>query len=293
MANLIRRKQVDQVEFSGFIVEVGDENYYPLAANPSGYLDQAELNSATGTLNSLINSVSGVLNTTILNTGIAANTYSDTVSGTLSTRLQSTGNYLSGQIISLSGYTVSVSGNLYASITGASGVVSAKVDTASGYLKSYTDTTSGLLYNQIVAQSSATDVNKIASGNNFNFSGTKTFTSPITAQRINISGSTAPTSISLVASSGVVSVVGNAGTFVSYYETGANASLWAVTDSAGLPMLELFDDYTLILGHSSRPSVTLSGLSGYVLMQNLPTQTQTGGLPVGTIFRSGNYLMIL
>lgn len=293
MANLIRRKQVDQVEFSGFIVEVGDENYYPLAANPSGYLDQAELNSATGTLNSLINSVSGVLNTTILNTGIAANSYSDTVSGTLSTRLESTGNYLSGQIISLSGYTVSVSGNLYASITGASGVVSAKVDTASGYLKSYTDTTSGLLYNQIVAQSSATDVNKIASGNNFNFSGTKTFTSPITAQRINISGSTAPTSISLVASSGVVSVVGNAGAFVSYYETGANASLWAVTDSAGLPMLELFDDYTLILGHSSRPSVTLSGLSGYVLMQNLPTQTQTGGLPVGTIFRSGNYLMIL
>lgn len=293
MANLIRRKQVDQVEFSGFIVEVGDENYYPLSTNPSGYLDQAELNSATGTLNSLINSVSGVLNTTILNTGIAANSYSDTVSGTLSTRLQSTGNYLSGQIISLSGYTVSVSGNLYASITGASGVVSAKVDTASGYLKSYTDTTSGLLYNQIVAQSSATDVNKIASGNNFNFSGTKTFTSPITAQRINISGSTAPTSISLVASSGVVSVVGNAGTFVSYYETGANASLWAVTDSAGLPMLELFDDYTLILGHSSRPSVTLSGLSGYVLMQNLPTQTQTGGLPVGTIFRSGNYLMIL
>ena len=293
MANLIRRKQVDQVEFSGFIVEVGDENYYPLTTNPSGYLDQAELNSATGTLNSLINSVSGVLNTTILNTGIAANAYSDTVSGTLSTRLESTGNYLSGQITSLSGYTVSVSGNLYASITGASGVVSTKVDTASGYLKSYTDTTSGLLYNQIVAQSSATDVNKIASGNNFNFSGTKTFTSPITAQRINISGSTAPTSISLVASSGVVSVVGNAGTFVSYYETGANASLWAVTDSAGLPMLELFDDYTLILGHSSRPSVTLSGLSGYVLMQNLPTQTQTGGLPVGTIFRSGNYLMIL
>jgi len=293
MANLIRRKQVDQVEFSGFIVEVGDENYYPLSANPSGFLDQAALDSATGTLNASINSVSGVLNTSILNTGIAANAYSDTVSGTLSTRLESTGNYLSGQIISLSGYTVSVSGNLYASITGASGVVSTKVDTASGYLKSYTDTTSGLLYNQIVASSSATDVSNIASGNNFNFSGAKNFISPITAQRINISGSAAPTSISLVASSGVVSVVGNAGTFVSYYETGANASLWAVTDSAGLPMLELFDDYTLILGHSSRPSVTLSGLSGYVLMQNLPTQTQTGGLPVGTIFRSGNYLMIL
>lgn len=293
MANLIRRKQVDQVEFSGFIVEVGDENYYPLFTNPSGYLDQSGLDSATGTLNASINSVSGTLNSTILNTGIAANNYSDVVSGTLSTRLNNSGNYLSGQITSLSGYTVSTSGNLYNSITTSSGVLNTKIDTASGYSKSYTDTTSGLLYNQILAESSATDVYNISSGNNFNFSGTKKFVSPITAQRINISGSAYPTSISLVASSGVVSVVGNAGTFVSYYETGANASLWAVTDSAGLPMLELFDDYTLILGHSNRPSVTLSGLSGYVLMQNLPSQTQTGGLPVGTIFRSGNYLMIL
>lgn len=293
MANLIRRKQVDQVEFSGFIVEVGNVNYYPSVSNPSGYLTQSDLNSATGTINSSISSVSGTLNSTILNTGIAANSYSNSISGTLSTRLESTGNYLSGQITSLSGYTISVSGNLYNSITGASGVLSAKIDTASGYLKSYTDTTSGLLYNQILSQSSTTNVYNIASGNNFNFSGSKTFISPITAQRINISGSTTPTSISLVASSGVVSVVGNAGNFVSYYETGANASLWAVTDSVGLPMIELFDDYTLILGHSSRPSITLSGLSGYVLMQNLPTQTQTGSLPSGTVFRSGNHLMII
>jgi len=280
------------VEFSGFIIEVADENYYPLSTNPSGYVDQTVLTSATGTLNSSINSVSGVLNTKILNSGIAANAYTDAVSGVLSTRLSNSGSYLSGQITSLSGYTVSVSGNLYASVTGSSGVVSAKVDTASGYLKSYTDTTSGLLYNQIIAQSNATTVSGMASGA-FGFTGNKTFNSPITAQRINISGTSTPTSISVIASSGVVSIAGNAGTFVSYYETGANASLWAVTDSAGLPMIELFDDYTLILGHSNRTSITLSGLSGYVLMQNLPNQTQTGGLPVGSLFRSGNYLMIL
>jgi hypothetical protein len=292
MANLIRKKQVDQVEFSGFIIEVADENYYPLSTNPSGYVDQTVLTSATGTLNSSIYSVSGVLNTKILNSGIAANAYTDAVSGVLSTRLSDSGSYLSGQTTSLSGYTVSVSGNLYASITGSSGVVSAKVDTASGYLKSYTDTTSGLLYNQIITQSNTTTVSGMASGT-FGFTGNKTFNSPITAQRINISGTSTPTSISLIASSGVVSIAGNAGTFVSYYETGANASLWAVADSAGLPMIELFDDYTLILGHSSRTSITLSGLSGYVLMQNLPNQTQTGGLPVGSLFRSGNYLMIL
>jgi hypothetical protein len=66
-----------------------------------------------------------------------------------------------------------------------------------------------------------------------------------------------------------------------------------VADSAGLPMLELFDDYTLVLGHSSRKSIVLSGISGYVLLPNLPTQTQTGSLPSGTLFRSGNFLMIL
>ena len=293
MANLIRRKQVDQTEFSGFIVEVGDDNYYPLSNNPSGYLDQAALDSATGTLSSTINTVSGNLNTTIVNSGSAANSYSNGISGALSDRLSSTGNYLSTQTNSLSGYVISVSGNLYNNITGASGVVSVKVDVASGYLKSYTDTTSGALYNQILASSSSTDVNNIVSGDNFNFTGRKNFKSPITAQKITLSGVNAPTSISIIAASGVVSFAGDTGPFISFYETGANESLWAVTDSAGLPMLELFDDYTLVLGHSSRPSITLSGLSGYVLLPSLPTQSQTGGLPVGTIFRSGNHLMIL
>ena len=293
MANLIRRKQVDQPEFSGFIVEVGDDNYYPLSSNPEGYVDAAALSSATGTLNSIINSTSGILDTNIQNSGAAANSFSNSISGALSTRLLDTGNYLLAEINYFSGYTISLSGALNSDIVSASGSVSTKVDVASGSLKSYTDTVSGSLNNQIATGSSATNVNNIASGNNFNFSGTKTFVSPITAQRINISGSTTPTNISLVASSGVVSVVGNAGTFVSYFETGANASLFAVTDSNGLPMIELFDDYTLILGHSNKTSILLSGLSGYVLLPSLPNQTQTGSLPSGVVFRSGNHLMII
>jgi len=293
MANLIRRKQVDQPEFSGFIVEVGDSNYYPLSSNPVGYVNQATLDSATGTLNSIVNSVSGNLDTKIQNSGNAANGFSNNISGALSTRLSDTGNSLLAEINSLSGYTVSLSGALNSSILSGSGTVSVKVDVASGFLKSYADTVSGSLNNQIATGSSAANVNNIASGNNFNFSGVKTFISPINVQTINISGSNNPTSISLVASSGVVSIVGDAGTFVSYFETGANASLYAVTDSNGLPMIELFDDYTLILGHSSKKSIVISGLSGYVLLPNLPTQTQTGGLPDGTIFRSGKHLMIL
>lgn len=293
MANLVRRKQVDQAEFSGFFIEVGDVNYYPLLDNPSGFLDSSALNSATGTLDTKINNVSGILANSIQSTGINANLYTDNVSGAISTRLQSSGAALTTVDTALSGYIISVSGNLNSNITGASGILNTKIDTASGYLKTYTDTVSGVLNSQITAASNATVINSIVSGAGFNFTGAKIFNSPISAQRINLSGINTPSSISIIASSGYASVVGNAGTFVSYYETGANSSLWAVADSAGLPMLELFDDYTLILGHSSRKSVVLSGISGYVLLPSLPNQNQTGSLPSGTLFRSGNYLMIL
>lgn len=293
MANLVRRKQVDQAEFSGFFIEVGDVNYYPLLDNPSGFLDSSALNSATGTLDTKINNVSGILANSIQSTGVNANSYTDNVSGAISTRLQSSGAALTTVDTALSGYIISVSGNLNSNITGASGILNTKIDTASGYLKTYTDTVSGVLNSQITAASNATVINNIVSGAGFNFTGTKIFNSPISAQRINLSGINTPSSISIIASSGYASVVGNAGTFVSYYETGANSSLWAVADSAGLPMLELFDDYTLILGHSSRKSVVLSGISGYVLLPSLPNQNQTGSLPSGTLFRSGNYLMIL
>lgn len=293
MANLVRRKQVDQTEFSGFFIEVGDQNYYPLTTNPSGFVDSDALDTATGTLDTKINNVSGILATSIQGTGASANLYTDNVSGALSARLQATGSGLAAVDTALSGYIVSVSGNLNSTISGVSGYLDAKVNSSSGYAITYTNNISGTLASQITAASNATTINNIVSGTGFNFTGTKIFNSPISTKTIVISGNNAPSSISIVASSGMASIVGNGGTFVSYFETGANNSLWAVTDSAGLPMLELFDDYTLILGHSSRKSVVVSGISGYVLLPSLPNENQTGSLPSGTLFRSGNHLMIL
>lgn len=293
MANLVRRKQVDQSEFSGFFTEVGGANYYPKLTNPSGYLLQSDLTTATGTVNNTINSVSGVLNTRIIATGVYIATYSDGVSGALSTRLISSGSSLQSSISGLSGYVVTTSGNLRSTISGASGVLDVKINTNSGYLQSYVDTISGVLNTKISTSSSASDVNSIVSGANFHFTGAKIFDSQITTTKVSFSGILAPTSISVVASSGVVSIVGTGGTFVSFFETGTDGSLWAVTNSAGFPMIELFNDQSLILGLSSRKSITLSGLSGYVSLPNLPTQAQTGGLPSGVIFRSGNYLMII
>ena len=292
MGNLIRVKQVDQSDFSGFFVQVGSSNYYPLG-NPSGYLLQSDLNSATGTINSNINILSGNLNDSINQSLIFGKAYTDTASGTLNSILVATGSSLSSGINNLSGYVVSVSGNLSSGINSASGTLDTKINTLSGYSTSYTNTVSGNLSSQISAASSASQVNSIVSGDNFHFTGKKFFDSPIYANKINLSGSDSPSSISIFSSSGSVSIVGSGGAFVTYSETGSTNSLWSVADAAGLPMIELFDDYTLILGHSSRPSITLSGISGYVLLKNLPNETQIASLPSGTIYRSGSYLMII
>ena len=295
MPNLIRRKQVDQSEFSGFFVEVGDVNYYPLATNPSNFIDDGDLSTATGQVYVDLNAVSGNLNTSVILSGQNSITYTNVVSGNLSANLVSTGSSLTSSVSSLSGYVISVSGNLTAQISSASGVLNTKINTTSGDLKSYTNTVSGSLSSQIVSSSSSTVVNSIVSGNNFNFTGQKIFNSTVSASRINLSGLAAPSQIAIIASSGMVSIVGSSGTFMSFVETGigsASNSLFAVTDAAGLPMIELYDDYKLVLGHDSRKSIVLSGISGYVIMPSLPDYTQTTSLPSGSIFRSGNFLMI-
>ena len=43
MANLVRLKQIDQPELSGYIVGVTDPKYYPVG-NPSGYLSSISSN---------------------------------------------------------------------------------------------------------------------------------------------------------------------------------------------------------------------------------------------------------
>jgi len=292
MGNLVRVKQVDQSDFSGFFVQVGNVNYYPLT-NPSGYLVNSDLNTATGTINSNINTLSGNLNNSINQSLISGKSYTDTASGTLNSRLGATGSSLTSSVNNLSGYVIAVSGNLNSGINSASGTLDTKINTSSGYAKSYTDSVSGILNTKIVSGSNSSLVTSIVSGDNFHFTGKKFFDSSISTSKINISGASTPSSIYIASSSGSMSIVGTGGVFVTYSETGTTNSMWSVADAAGLPMLELFDDYTLILGHSSRPSVTLSGISGYVLMPSLPTYTQISGFPSGTVYRSGSYLMII
>ena len=112
MANLIRKKQVDQTEFSGFIVDAGSANFYPVSSNPSSYSTTTELSSTSGVLFANIQSTSGVLNTAITQAESDANLFSTAVSGVLSSRLIATGDHLEDDLAILSGDINSMSGAL-------------------------------------------------------------------------------------------------------------------------------------------------------------------------------------
>ena len=294
MANLIRKKQVDQTEFSGFFVNVGDSNYYPSSTNPSGYATTTELSTSTGELYTDIQGASGVLNTVIAQTGVAANSYTNSVSGDISTRLESTGSLLDTDINNLSGYVGTTSGNLNTTINTSSGTLNTKINSTSGNLTAYTNTVSGNLSTEITNSSSSVVVSNIVSGDDFAFTGDKVFRSEVTAPIVNISGSNTPTDISLTAGSGIVSVVGSNGTFMSFIETGVGSnsnSLFAVNDAAGLAYLEMFDNTTLVLGRNASQAVVISGTNGTVIMPNLPTSST--GLPAGALYNNGGTLKIV
>ena len=103
---------------------------------------------------------------------------------------------------------------------------------------------------------------------------------------------------------------------------GADAPVFSVTDKAGLPLVDIYDDDRLNFGpYGKNPFnisgekacfgnyrsyfsgsdihlsgdltvndlITVSGLSGgYAILSNLPEHPHTGGLPIGTLFVSGN-----
>lgn len=199
MGNLIRVKQVDQVEFSGLIRQVGDIVYYP-NGNPSGYLSSVSSDSSFIALSGKLNTASGDLNSSIV-----------TTSGSLNTKIQSTGSFLQSEISSLSGNLSTtnadlstVSGNVDYSVyltTGlqnqVSGIISGQttsfnsgISGASGVLDSKITSSSGLLNARI----SSLETSFSTSGSNFvdtvsnnqTISGSKNFSNRVGFKQIDI-----------------------------------------------------------------------------------------------------------
>jgi hypothetical protein len=199
MANLVRLKQVDQPELSGYIVEVTDLKYYPVG-NPSGYLSSISSDSSFTSLSGQLYTSSGALNSKV-----------DSVSGVLSSSTASSGVYLEAQITTLSGHLntaiVSISGvsdqAIYAQFlaTGFQPVVSGAlsgeraamtiiVTGTSGQLNTKISTVSGNLNSRIASL----ETNFATTGSNFvdlisnsqTILGTKTFSNRIGFKQIDI-----------------------------------------------------------------------------------------------------------
>jgi hypothetical protein len=158
MGNLVRLKQLDQVELSGYVKQVSDSNYYP-ASNPSGFIDSVvgdpdfdqlslDLSTLSGDLNSSISSTGNTLAANLNSTGSALSTKIDNLSGYvevsnskistvsgnvnyaqyLATGLDYSSNVLlSGDIINTSGYALGISGALNTKINTASGNLSSRI----------------------------------------------------------------------------------------------------------------------------------------------------------------------
>lgn len=199
MANLIRIKQIDQPELSGYVVSITDQNYYPVG-NPSGYLSSVASDPA-------FISISGNL----ANTGVILDSKITSLSGTSATLVANTGSLLQGQISSLSGdlnatnaNLITISGLSQSAITlvtgldyEVSGVISgevaglnATITGVSGVLFSQISTVSGNLNSRVTSLETSLS----ASGSNFvdltsnnqTISGSKAFTNRIGFKQIDL-----------------------------------------------------------------------------------------------------------
>lgn len=156
MANLVRIKQLDQPELSGFVLDVTDQSYYP-SSNPSGYIsDLSSENDFIVLSGNLINTGSNLVSSIqsaqtslsgfVVSTGAFLNSRIDSVSGdlvatnldiyTLSGDVQSTINSFSGFKIEVSGSISGEVSGLNISINQASGTLNTKIDNVSGNLNS-------------------------------------------------------------------------------------------------------------------------------------------------------------
>lgn len=199
MANLIRLKQIEQPELSGYILDVTDGSFYE-SSNPSGFISSVSSDAAFAALSG-----------NLISTGYALYTQDLAISGNLASSTQATGVILQNKIDSLSGVVIdatydlaTVSGladsaiylvtgldyktsgvisgevaTLNATITGTSGVLNDTILNASGNLNSRV---TNLESNFATTGSNFVDLNS----NDQIIEGSKTFNNRISFKQINI-----------------------------------------------------------------------------------------------------------
>jgi hypothetical protein len=164
-------------------------------------------------------------------------------------------------------------------------------------------------------------ITNVLTDSSTSFSARKTFGDGIQTKQINLSGDGVTLRVNANNSVSFDDVSGSLLTLAPGY--GADAPVFSVTDKAGLPLVDVYDDDRLNFGpYGTNPFnisgervyfgnyksyisgstvsfsgdpltvndvLTVSGLSGgYVFLNNLPEWPNIGGLNSGALFRSGN-----
>lgn len=199
MANLVRLKQLDKPELSGYILDVTDQSYYP-SDNPSGYISDLKSDNdfivlsgnlvATGSnLNSLIDSNTAALSGLVISTGSYLNSKIDTLSGYVEVtnlNVSTVSGNAQYAINLITGFEVEVSGVISGEVSGlvnlnlnTSGVLNNKITNLSGNLE---PRISNLETNFATTGSNFVDLNS----NNQTIEGSKTFNNKIGFKQIDI-----------------------------------------------------------------------------------------------------------
>jgi len=240
-----------------------------------------------------------------------AETFTTSASGFLQTEIETA----SGQFSSTSGEFLksgssfhSDSGDFKASdeITGAlafsSGhddsfglfVATGDTNTSDGWMKlpgypevtGYISTSSGDIKDSLNATGAVleTFITNITSNTSTLFSAEKTFSAGIKTEKIALGSDGVTLRVNDDKSTTFDDTSGALLTLAPGY--GPDAPVFSVTDKAGLPLIDVYDDDRINLGPYGKDILNLSGQR--VMMQNLPAYPNTGGLANGTLYVSGD-----
>jgi len=329
-------------------------------ANPSGYvpLSAGGVNSMTGysgdimsRTSGLISNVSGALDTSgtllfdkAVDVSGHAEAFTTGASGVLSTSISdvsSAFSTVSGDFLKSGSFyhtgsgafsTSAATGALAYSSGDARGlyVVTGSSTAKEGWAKlaeypemtGYVSTTSGDIKTSLEATGTSLSnlISNVNADSSTNFTAKKTFSAGLKTELVNFGNDGVTLRVNSNNSVTFDDVSGSLLTVAPGY--GADAPVFSVTDKAGLPLIDVFDDDRINFGpYGTNPlnvsgekvclgnyrsyfsgsdvhlsgkvtvndMLTVSGLSGgYAIFNNLPEHPNTGGLPIGTLFVSGN-----
>ena len=240
-----------------------------------------------------------------------AETFTTSASGFLQTEIETA----SGQFSSTSGdflksgsFYHSGSGDFKASdeITGALAFSSGHDDsfglfvatgntiTKAGWMKlpgypemtGYVSAASGDIKNSLNASGAAlgTSITDVTSNSSILFSAEKTFSAGVKTEKISLGTDGVTLRVNANKSATFDDASGALLTLAPGY--GPDAPVFSVTDKAGLPLIDVYDDDRINLGPYGKDILNLSGQR--ITMKNLPAYPNTGGLANGTLYVSGD-----